>query len=1373
MSPFLKSRQHSKRNALRIRALLLASLIVSLMANLKSAPAQSYQLVDLGTLGGLQSSANAINEKGSVVGWSYTNGIAGKSAYLWRPGLGMTNLGNLGGDTEAFDINIADQVVGRSGGAAFLWTNGLMIDLGFPVPAAASGINDSGQIAGSFGNYPDALLWQNGVIIPLLSSGGNLADWAAKINNRGNIAGSFAQGNRSVGIWYGGTNRVKFVDDAETGGMNNLDWVTGHRGAEAFVWTTNYIKIGLGYAHDVNDFGQVVGELEFAQTGRRAFLWKDHNGNGAADAEEINDLNTLVEAPDWLFKVAYGINNSGAIVGEGSYEGQTRAFLLSLPPVITKQPTNQVASLASSVTFQGEVNGLQPIYFQWFFNGTNLLNQTNSSLVLFNVSLLDEGQYSFTVSNLYGVAISSNASLRVLDFRNASTNDTDGDSIADYDEVFVRGTSPLTSDTDGDGIPDDWELQYGLNPISNDADADLDLDGVSNGQEYQQRAFGYRPNNADSFGDGQNDAERLFGTQTNRFYYDRADRLIGADYNRGSSGFAIGYVYDGNGNLLRQKHFSRDANGNGLPDIWEFLNGLTNSPGTYADTDGDGWSNLQEWKAASSPGDTNSTPNLLGNPGTNIATLTLPFTPSNFVVAVGQLDGFGAEEIVIGADGDSGTNVNSLLILTQRSTGWSMELVDVGLFGVTSLAIGQAANRQSPAIYGGFRKANGPGRIVELSKVNGSWNLNAIANSTNDVAFVLGVHEGATVLTSYMLTNLAGYPVSSLSFSSVSGNWTSTLFDSDSGNRGLGITSEIGPGTKVAVRLLDAGGIEISGNALHVPTNMAYRATAASWYTVSLTAMNWHDANSFAQTMGGHLASVTDLAETDFVVQFLGRIGVSSVWIGLNDLASEGAYVWTTGEPATFMNWSSGEPNDQFNEDAVQFLSDGKWNDFGVANSLLGLVESSTVFVPGSFVLAEPSTNRIINWRGLNFATGSLRSTETQALSLIYTFIEDENANGSVDLADKFVTAEYAVIGTNTNLLTVSRHPVGSDSVARSYGVTTARFLRQTNEVLFTAEPNGCLFAWTAADTNALQRQLFSMQYTGKGWHALAAVKALDAGEGLVGLLVDPAMPNTCHVVFWPPQRELPRPSTFPQTAPLARIMPSPASGGALARVRVRLWDAEANASLPLMEYRTVNETNWHTATIAQVGLASYDLGLRVQALPTGVEHDLYWNTYTDLGNVTTTNVFLRVRARDVTLLGDWSEPSPYRVDFFLSDSDGDDLPDNWELTHGLDFRNAADGLIDSDGDGFINRYEYLADTDPRDTNSVLKLTLRITATDVHIDWQGGTNATQYLQKSFSLHAVDPWFDILTNLPPTSRNATFLDSSATNGPAFYRIRVNR
>jgi hypothetical protein len=52
-------------------------------------------------------------------------------------------------------------------------------------------------------------------------------------------------------------------------------------------------------------------------------------------------------------------------------------------------------------------------------------------------------------------------------------------------DAFIYGVSSGLAgvDTDGDGLDDDWETQFGTDPLTNDAAADPDGDGVSNAQE--------------------------------------------------------------------------------------------------------------------------------------------------------------------------------------------------------------------------------------------------------------------------------------------------------------------------------------------------------------------------------------------------------------------------------------------------------------------------------------------------------------------------------------------------------------------------------------------------------------------------------------------------------------------------------------------------------------------------------------------------------------------------------------------------------------------------------------------------------------------------------------------------------------------------
>ena len=51
-------------------------------------------------------------------------------------------------------------------------------------------------------------------------------------------------------------------------------------------------------------------------------------------------------------------------------------------------------------------------------------------------------------------------------------------------------------------------------------------------------------------------------------------------------------------------------------------------------------------------------------------------------------------------------------------------------------------------------------------------------------------------------------------------------------------------------------------------------------------------------------------------------------WIGLNDFAVEGTFVWTDGSGPSYMDWTSGEPSNRPSEDCVR-LATRDWSDTG------------------------------------------------------------------------------------------------------------------------------------------------------------------------------------------------------------------------------------------------------------------------------------------------------------------------------------------------------------------------------------------------------------------------------------------------------------
>jgi probable HAF family extracellular repeat protein len=256
-------------------------------------------LLDLGVLPGQDySGATAINSSDEIVGYSGTV-AGGNRAFVYVNGT-MLSLGTLGGsNSEAFGINGSGQIVGDSSTStgdfhAFLYSNGIMTDLG---------------------------------VLP-----GTTSSVALGINSQGDVVG------RSD---FGGTySRAFFYSN---GTMVNLGSLYG--GPNSY-----------SDARAVNSSGQVVG-TSFSNTGpQHAFLYNPGPPGGPYTG--LYDLNSLLlNDENWDLYQALAINDGGQIVGSGSYNGSTHAFLLTptnIPgPSVVPEPPTALTGLIGAVTSIG------------------------------------------------------------------------------------------------------------------------------------------------------------------------------------------------------------------------------------------------------------------------------------------------------------------------------------------------------------------------------------------------------------------------------------------------------------------------------------------------------------------------------------------------------------------------------------------------------------------------------------------------------------------------------------------------------------------------------------------------------------------------------------------------------------------------------------------------------------------------------------------------------------------------------------------------------------------------------------------------------------------------------------------------------------
>lgn len=116
-------------------------------------PSPASTPVDLGTLGAdTHSAAWGINDKGWVVGWSGSSDPdADRRAFVWKPGGAMQPLGTFpgGSDSEAYDINDNDLVVGEADGRAVIWNVGTSsFSINYPPEVAPDSISNLQVVAG-------------------------------------------------------------------------------------------------------------------------------------------------------------------------------------------------------------------------------------------------------------------------------------------------------------------------------------------------------------------------------------------------------------------------------------------------------------------------------------------------------------------------------------------------------------------------------------------------------------------------------------------------------------------------------------------------------------------------------------------------------------------------------------------------------------------------------------------------------------------------------------------------------------------------------------------------------------------------------------------------------------------------------------------------------------------------------------------------------------------------------------------------------------------------------------------------------------------------------------------------------------------------
>jgi uncharacterized protein YpmS len=130
----------------------------------------------------------------------------------------------------------------------------------------------------------------------------------------------------------------------------------------------------------------------------------------------------------------------------GSVTSSVAVLTVGLPPSITTGPTNETVVTNKSATFTVVAAGAAPLAYQWQFNNTNILNATGTTYTISSVKTTNAGNYTVTVTNLYGSTTSTAAVLTVVTPPYITTQPANATALSGGTtnfSVVAGGTGPL------------------------------------------------------------------------------------------------------------------------------------------------------------------------------------------------------------------------------------------------------------------------------------------------------------------------------------------------------------------------------------------------------------------------------------------------------------------------------------------------------------------------------------------------------------------------------------------------------------------------------------------------------------------------------------------------------------------------------------------------------------------------------------------------------------------------------------------------------------------------------------------------------------------------------------------------------------------
>jgi len=148
------------------------------------------------------------------------------------------------------------------------------------------------------------------------------------------------------------------------------------------------------------------------------------------------------------------------------------------PPWIVVPPPSLTNFCGQTASFQMVANGVEPLAYQWLFQGMPIAHATLPSLAVPNVTASQAGGYAVVVTNIYGAVTSGAASLTVIGTPSITNQP--------QNVVAYCGGDPLFQVGAGGPSPLSYQWLFQGTPIAGATAPALNLAGVTN-----QQAGGY------------------------------------------------------------------------------------------------------------------------------------------------------------------------------------------------------------------------------------------------------------------------------------------------------------------------------------------------------------------------------------------------------------------------------------------------------------------------------------------------------------------------------------------------------------------------------------------------------------------------------------------------------------------------------------------------------------------------------------------------------------------------------------------------------------------------------------------------------------------------------------------------------------------